>query len=351
MKTIANTQQLLNAIIISSNYTQKNGDDANKLVFEYKNSNTFIVKATDFIESIEFNINANDLNTFEPFSVNAKELITLLRIAKTDDISIEIIGDYFHIKSGKSKAKIQKFATIPLMQKDILVENSIILTKGFLDALKASEHAIDTNNPKQEITGALIQSKNGLIKVVSTDTKRLSIQSVGESENEFDMIIPKNAVKSLYKNFTEDTVINITNSEFFVENDNQRYSSKQINGLYIEYNRVIPQSYQQTLKINKKILEEVLKDSSALDGRVQVEIKEGKIKSSALDGSIETEKEIETSSANIKFAIESKYVLDYLSVCSEEAIQIGFNEENFPISFIRSPELFEIIMPINTNQK
>ncbi len=351
MKTTINTQNLSNAVSLAAAYTQKSGDDANKLVFEYKDSSTILIKATDFVESIEFKVLCNDVEHFESFAVNAKDLITLLKIAKTDETLIEATEDQLLIKSGKSKAKIQKFASIPLLPKDTMVLNSIVITKGFLEGLKASEHAIDTTAPKPEITGACVHGKNGLIKIVATDTRRLSVQSVGETSNDFDLILPKNAVKSIYKNFTENTLINITDSEVFIENDFQRYSSKKINSKFIEYHRVVPQSFQQTINVNKKVLEEVLKDSSALDGKVFVEIKDGKIKSSALDGSIETEKDLETGNSNIKFAIESKYVLDYLSVCSENSIQIGFNEEILPISFIRTPELFEIIMPINTNNK
>lgn len=350
MKTTINTKCFTNAISIASNYTQKNGDDANKIVFEHLNTSTLLIKATDFVESVELKIECSDLEEFEIFSVNARDLLSLLKIAKTEELTLEEIGDYLHFKSGKSKMKIQKVAAVPLMTKDLIVENSIILTKGFMDALKGAEHSIDTSSPKPEITGALIHGKNGLMRVVSTDTKRLTVQSVGESESDFDLILPKAALKSVYKNFEENSIVNITKSEIFIENEFQRYSSKKINSKYVDYSRIIPQTYQQTIILEKKMLEEIIKDSSALDSKICVEICGGRIKASSMDNSIETEKEIETGNVDIKFFIEAKYVLDYLSASTEKVVQIGFNEDIFPVAFISSPTAFEIIMPISTKQ-
>lgn len=45
--------------------------------------------------------------------------------------------------------------------------------------------AIDTNNPKFELNGSLIDIKNNTINLVATDTKRLAVVKI-EQENDHD---------------------------------------------------------------------------------------------------------------------------------------------------------------------
>lgn len=352
MKTTINTMALTNTVAVAAKYSIKNvggvaDGDADKIVFEYLNKNTIVIKASDYSEAIMFKVPCSDCESFEAFSVNGKEMDSLLKkIAKNEDILLESTGEFILIKSGKAKAKIPKYASIPLAKGEVEIMNSVTLTKGFIEALKASEHSIDASCPKPELTGALIQGRNGIVKVVSTDTRRLSVQTVGECSEDFEMILPKNAISSLYKNCEVGSILNIGDSEVFVENEYQRYSSKKFNMKFVDYNKIVPKSYTQTFKVEKKTLEEVIKVAAALESKIMIDISSGRIKASDLNGSVETEKELETGNTNIKFSIESKFILDYLAVCTEDSIQIGFNEEVLPIALIQSPELCEIVMPI-----
>ena len=67
-----------------------------------------------------------------------------------------------------------------------------------IQSLKKISPAIDTNNPKFELNGALINIKHKSTDVVGTDTRRLAIATIqNESDQELALIVPK---KSYFRN-------------------------------------------------------------------------------------------------------------------------------------------------------
>ena len=62
-------------------------------------------------------------------------------------------------------------------------------------SLKKITPAIDNNNPKFELNGALLDITSNGINIVATDTRRLAIVHLeNSSEKELDIIIPKKAI-------------------------------------------------------------------------------------------------------------------------------------------------------------
>ena len=100
---------------------------------------------------------------------------------------------------------------------------SLLLVKS----IKKIAPAIDTNNPKFELNGSLIDIKDGFINLVATDTKRLAITKMEkETEHNFSLIIPKKAISEIQKLFLdtiemfydENTLIaSSTNFQFFTK--------------------------------------------------------------------------------------------------------------------------------------
>ncbi|RXK14976.1 hypothetical protein CP985_10925 [Malaciobacter mytili LMG 24559] len=347
MKTTIHTKQFKNRVTIASNYVPKGKDDKQVISFYYISKEFLQIKATDFIETIEFKINCIDLDQFEPFSVNGKQLAQILKVIKSDTFSLEVDDSFLHIKDGRNKAKIEKYADVVDFEIEDKVINTFELTQTIIAALRNSQHSIDLNCPKIELTGALIDAKNGYLNVVSSDTRRLTVQNVSTSDKNYEFILPLQAINTISKYFSSSSVtVNITESRIFVANDTNRYSCKKINGIYVDYNRVIPKTFKLTVDVDKALFYSLINDASVIDKQVIVDISNNTIKASAVDKSVTCEEPLENiEGINMIMVFNSRYLLEFLDICHDGDITINFNDAKLPI-LLTQGNLTEVIMPI-----
>lgn len=346
MKTLTiNTALFTNAIYAVYNFMCKEGMFKDRITF-MSTPKGILVKTTDYIESAEVTIGLFVNTEFEPFSVNGKELLTILKVVKKDEVTLEINNDFITIKHGKSKAKIDLYNEPQLFEKENDVINTINLSKELLDAFKNAEHSVvvDRNN-KPALNGILLDNTENGLKIVSTDTRRLTVQSLKGNANISKNIIPKESIRSISRFVTVDSQLFFTESSFFVKSEDMYYSCKKINGDYPTYDRIIPKDYKSKININKDVLISVLKEVSLFESEIDISISNGKILASDTMQKCSTVENISDTTANIEFRANSKYILDFLSIVDEDTVQICFNESNLPFSIVNK-NIIEIIMPI-----
>ncbi len=131
-----------------------------------------------------------------------------------------------------------------------------------------------------------------------------------------------------------------------VHTDSVSYSTKLINGKFPEWRRIVPQSLIQTVTISRYGLETMIKEASIFDSSITIRLQNGVIKITDFGGNTEVEDTFSDANANIVFAIDSKYILDFLASNTEDNVQIGFNAANLPIMLIANHSFKEIVMPI-----
>lgn len=345
MKTTLNTKTFINTAGIAAGYCDKKEI---KIVFCFEDTKTISIKATDMIEAINLKLACN-VEEFESFSVDARNLINILKVVKTEEVHLQANDKQLIIKSGRTKAKIDLLAETIQFASDSKLKTEFCLTNEMLSSLKVMEHSIDASNPRAELNGMLMSCTNNLLTFVGSDTRRLCIEKNETNAADFEVIIPKSALKTLMR-CNAGVVVSINETEFCIRNEFQKYTCKYINSKYVEYKRIIPQSWIQNIKLDKQIFAEVLKEASVIDNNVFIEISNNKLKVFAIDGSIQTEREIPSGNTNLKFAVMARFILDYLSACEGSDIQLSFNEALLPFSLVKSPTSFEILMPINTNE-
>lgn len=351
MKTItSNTNGLLNAVAVANNFMPVNGDFVGKLVL-VGNGGKMEVKASDYERTIifkEISFASSDLTDvdFAPMSIDGKKLLTTLKASKTDEVEIELYDEYIIVKSGRSKIKIETLAD---------TQNIKIATgkgSGFNIGNKIGQfekilHAVDSNNPKYELNGVLIQVNNGIFNIVGTDTRRLAVITSETDIKDTSIIVPKNAINNIVKLFNGLNVsAEIGDSTLTVHNDGILFQTKLINGKYPEWTRIMPQSFSQTIMIERARLAELVKEASLFDQQIKIKIKNSLILLEDFEGSTKVEETFNNANADIKFGINAKLILDFLASFDEENVQIGFNGSNLPIMLIANPSHREVAMPI-----
>lgn len=345
MITTLNTKNFLNVAGIAANYTDKKDT---KILIAFEDNETISISSTDYIESIYLRINCK-VDKFESFSIDVKNLINILKVIKTEDVTLESNDKHLLIKSGKTKAKIDLLAESIHIGKNSKTISEFVLTKELITSFRTMEHSIDSNNPREELNGMLMSCSNNLLTFVGSDTRRLCIERNEIEAKDFEVIIPKNALRTLTR-CNDGVTVSINESELSLSNDVQKYTCRFLSVKYVDYKRIIPQNWIHNIKLEKNILTEVLKEASVIDNNVFIEITQDKLKVYATDGSIETERAINSGKTNLKFAVMARFILDYIATNEDTHIQLSFNEALLPFSLVKSPTSFEILMPINTNE-
>jgi len=313
---------------------------------------TLFAKATDF--EIGLTMQTNSLSTEEPGSVtaNGKKLLDIIRILKDEEVSLEVDKDTLHIQQKRSKFKLptyrsSEFPSFPTTDgKPNIAINSHLL----IESLKKITPAADTNNPKFELNGALIDIKNNQINFVSTDTRRLAIVHI-ESQNdaELSIIIPKKAIIEIQKLFTSNVEIYYDNTYLLIKSEDSLFFTKLINGKFPDYTRIIPKETSRTITLPKASIITAIKQITTISNDLKLTFQSDMIMFESLsDDNIEAKTAVEIENgfdSPFVLAINSRYILDFLGQIQGNEFVLKANESNQP--FVLKEDNFQtIVMPI-----
>ncbi len=313
---------------------------------------TFIVKATDFEIGLEFSTKNIKLIDAGVATANGKKLLDIVKILKDDEVILETINDYLYIKQNSSKFKLpmfnpNEFPEFPKIEEKPKFEvNSTSLVRS----IKKISPAIDSNNPKFELNGALIDIRDGFLNLVATDTRRLAVVKLeNQIEDNFSLIIPKKAISEIQKLFFDDIEIFYDQNTLIAKSNNFQFFTKLINGKFPDYERIIPKDKNYRLLLNREKMIEAIKQISIVSNEMKITFKSNTILFESLnDDNIEAKTEIEFTTGldnEIFLAVNSRYILDFLSNIEENNFTLGFNDTGLPFS-LECENFMTIVMPI-----
>ncbi len=321
-------------------------------VFLNVSSTNLTLKATDY--EIGFLVSTNNINIIEEGSVtaNGKKFLDIVRILKDGEINLEVKNDMLYISQSHSNFKLPTFSYTEFPEFPSYQDKARISidSHSLIESLKKITPAIDTNNPKFELNGALIDIKQDSINFASTDTRRLAVVNIpNQSASELSIILPKKAIIEIQKLFFDDIELYYDETNLIIHSDQYTFFTKLINGKFPEYSRIIPKEIAHTLVLPKALMIESIKQITTISTDVKITFVNDTITFESLsDDNIEAKTEINfTTNFTEPFtiAINSKYLLDFLNSINSSEFVIGLNEGNLP--FILSDGNFKtVVMPI-----
>jgi len=307
------------------------------------------IKATDKEFGIEFIDETSEIIEKGKVTINGKKFYDIIKALNDDFINIEIDTNIAIISQNHSIYKLPtfeanefpEFPTIQTLEKIEL--NSI----DFIEGLKKVFLVIDNNNPKYELNGALLDVTDNL-NIVATDTKRLSLYSIKNDQGKnLQIIIPKKAISEIKKMFLDNFEIYFDDINLIIKSNNITFFTQLINGKFPDYKRIIPNEYQNIIKLNKTIFTKAIKQINIISNEIKITINNNKMfLESISDETFEAKTDIEIFSnlENFTFAVNSRFLLDFLNT-SDEEFEICLNEENIPFT-LRDKNFQTIIMPL-----
>jgi len=351
---IATRKDIIESILINAQpfLERKDATNITSHIFLEAKNNIVTIKATDneiglMVNSDQFNIQSEG-----SFTANGKKLLDIVRTLKDDLIEFELNEGNLIIKQKNSKFKLSTFnpdeyPTFPTTQnKGKLTLDSISLIKS----LKKIIPAIDNNNPKYELNGALIDIKSDKTNFVGTDTKRLAVVEIdNSSQTELELIIPKKTIIEIQKLFLDKIVIFYDETHLIVKNDQFFIFSRLINGKFPDYKRIIPKETKFNFTIPKQAMLEAMKIISIISNEIKITLESNLITLESLNSDNQEAKTtieapIETIEP-ISIAVNSKFLFDFISQIDTDNFELKINDAQMPF-VVKSQNFLTVIMPI-----
>ena len=351
---ISTRKDVLESILINAQAFLERKDPTNITSHIYLNAELDIItiKATDSEIGLEVKSNQFTVEEIGTVTVNGKKLLDIVRSLKEDTIELHTEDNNIVIKQKSTKFKLptfnyQEYPTFPNIEnKGQITLDSMQLIKS----LKKIIPAIDINNPKYELNGALIDFKQNQTKFVGTDTRRLAIVELDNPSNdELSLIIPKKAIIEIQKLFLDKIDIYYDENHIIVKNDQFFLYSRLINGKFPDYQRIIPSSTKHSLLIPKKEILEAMKIITIISQEIKITFENNLITLESLNNdtqeaktTIDTPISMENS---FTLAVNSKYLFDFLSQIDTTDFTMELNEPTLPF-VVKSENFLTVIMPI-----
>ena len=272
-------------------------------------------------------------------------------IRKLPDTDISIYIDEKDLLVIECEGSLYKLATMnPIEFPELPVideENWVSLEQKTLkDMIEKTIFAVSTEIHRPIFTGCLFEVKDNKINVVAVDGYRLGWKSkyLEEKVKDFKVVIPGKTLSEVNKIISDsfDMIrISISKNQALFEMDKCKIVTRLLEGEFLDYEKVIPKSWDTRIRTNKRELQESFERVSLISMStiekerkypVKVVIEIGKIVISCKNQAGDAKEEIflTTEGKNIEVGFNPKYFLDALKAIKDEEVFVEFGSSLSP---------------------
>ena len=227
--------------------------------------------------------------------------------------------------------------------------------------INKTKFSVSQNESRRFANGILFENTESLLRMVSTDGKRLSkidCNIVFNSKIFNSIIVPTKILTEISKicHNTGDVKIAIQEKSIIINVDNYFFISSLLEANFPPYDSVIPKDQINSFKVNKKILKDSIERISLMGdkdtNKIILFLSNNSMKIYTENMSIGTGEEyidIEYSNEDIKIALNYNYIIDVLSVLKSETIIFKFKSSQSTITIVEdnNNDYIYIMMPMS----
>jgi len=317
-------------------------------IFIETNENKVKMTTFDLELGIEY---ITDCNVLEEGNTVVNAIMFSEIIRKLPDTDITIYTNENNLLVIECEGSLYKLSTMnpdeyPELPK-IDVEHSIVTEQRILkEMVKKTIFAVSIEENRPIFTGCLFEIMNNKLNVVSIDGSRMGWVStyLPEKTNNFKAVIPGKTLNEVNKIITdsfESIKIGVSKNQAVFEMENCKIVTRLLEGEFLNYQNVIPMSWETRIKVNKTILQNCLERVSLISSSytekekkypVKIKIEIGKVLLSCTNQMGDAKEEIfmETEGKPLEIGVNPKYFLDALKVIDDEDIYIEFGNNISP---------------------
>ena len=239
------------------------------VLLEAKEGKLFL-SSTDLESSVYTSFPAN-ITEEGSVCLPAKKIYEIVEKTPDGEIQIQTINDLqaqIDYRKGKTKIKTQNAEDFPQIQKPDDFVYRAIKSEKLDNLIKKTLYCIGSDDLRKNLTGIFFDmTQNGKIRLVSTDGHRMSLAEENiENSIVESFTLPKRASIELRKFIKDSEVVNIgVGKNFFICDDGQTsLLARLVDVKFPDYKQVLPTSFKNTIKIEKKQLTDALQRASVV---------------------------------------------------------------------------------------
>jgi DNA polymerase-3 subunit beta len=354
LKEIAIAQEIIsskNVISILSN------------IYIEAENDTLIIKATDMKVNFETQV---PVTVMEPGSttVFGEKFLSILSLIPEGEMEFAQKEGTIYIKP-RSKSLHYKLKTIASDKfPEFPVSNAPffdIPVKEFKNMISQTVFAVSDDETRYFMNGIFMEKEENKIVMVATDGRRLAYIGKDSPENIEDfpgIIVPPKILNIIIRRAGDEGLISIsvTDKTIFIRFGSFYLSSVLIEGQFPNYRRVIPESQNFSLSVNRSELLEALRRVAVMvekkTHRIYLGVKGGVMSVHSEESDIGTASEdipCKFEGEEVSLALNYRYIEEPCKAIEADEINIRFTEQNKAITIVPVPEkdFFHIVMPMN----
>ena len=296
-----------------------------------------------------------------------------------------VVGKYFvdfAKKLEKEQVELSKLydSNLQIKYSDSESELSVYDAESFPTQLKTEEEyfeikaselkklvertviACSVDDSRPILKGCLFDITDGILTTVALDGFRMAVvkKEVNASGN-IKAVIPAKAlleIVRLIENDDEVLRINVQKNAIHVKFENTAIFARLIEGEFVKYNHILPNSFENVVTVNKNALLTSIERAGivARNDRynvVKFDVKEDIVNILARSeiGNVNENVNINLKGKDILIAFNGKYISDYLKIIDEEFITINMNSPIDPcvIKPVGNEEFLYLVLPVRIN--
>lgn len=284
--------------------------------------------------------------------INSKNFFDMVRLMPAGELTVSVSDDFnVEIKNNRTKYETVGMETdaFPLNEEESFSYSFKIPEKNLKELVKKTYFSVGSDDKNPVFKGALFEIKENNLKVVTTDTFRMSLinENIVNVCGEYSFIIPGKSLNELVKILSdedEEAEFLFSEKSCVVKIRNIEFSTRLIEGEFLNYSHFIPDESKIKVYVNTRTLCESLERCALIvtpDAKehVKMTVSDNKIDLITVSrvGKIEDCVDIAKTGDDIEVGFNYKYVLDALKSIEEEQITLNFTNNLSPC-IIKSDE-------------
>ena len=287
------------------------------------------------------------------------------KLENEDDLELSVEEGMLKISYSGSESFIQALPAdeYPILKKEVNKNSFVIKQKSFKSLINKTSFACSQDDSRPILKGCLLELNGDELTCVALDGFRLAVckKTISEATGDIKAIVPSRALVEITRLLEKDedliTVV-IQENSLMISVDNTVFTTRLLEGEYIDYKKIVPASYLSVFRVNKNNMLNSIERASimakVMKNIVKLDIHENyvDISSDSEVGNVKENVIINLEGKDTVIAFNSKYLIDCLRVIEDEFINFNLNTPIAPcvIKSYSDDEYLYLILPVRINQ-
>ncbi|MBD2680295.1 MULTISPECIES: DNA polymerase III subunit beta [Nostoc] len=244
----------------------------------------------------------------------------------------------------------EEFPELPIIENTEVIH---LTTAALIEGLRGSLFATSADETKQVLTGVHLTVKQDTLEFAATDGHRLAVVETSnerplDGTNQLEVTVPARALRELQRMLAhsassdEPVALHFDQGQVVFAWQNQRLTSRTLEGQYPAYRQLIPRQFERQVTIERRQFISTLERIAVLADQknnivklsIDSEAQEIILSCEAQDvGSGREPMPAQISGENIEIAFNIKYLMEGLKELPSSEIQMHLNQSLTPVIF------------------